>query len=218
MKECKKCHIKVQTDENICPLCQNKLIGKQNFSAFPYIPTLKKRFSLFFKILLLISITICLICAIIDYFLNKYHFSILVIYGFICLFVILKTNLNNKDSIYKTILKQLIMFTILAILWDYLTGWHNWSLTYVVPILCIAGSFGIAILAIILHNYLDEELFYFICIAIIGIIPLLFVFTDIVSNKLPSIICSFLNILCFLGLLIFKFKDVKEELVRRMHI
>ena len=29
MKQCKKCHINVITDEKLCPLCQNKLIGKK---------------------------------------------------------------------------------------------------------------------------------------------------------------------------------------------
>ena len=218
MKQCKKCHVKVKTDENICPLCQNKLVGKDEKNVFPYIPTIKKRFSIFFKVLLLVSIVVSLICIAIDYVLNKYHFSILVIFGFVCLFIILKTTLTKRDSIYKTILWQLVILAILLICWDYFTGWHSWSLTYAIPILSIVGSVSIAILSIVLHDYLDEELFYFICIALIGIIPLIFVFTDIITNKLPSIICAFLNIICFLGLLIFKYKEVLEELKRRMHI
>ena len=84
--------------------------------------------------------------------------------------------------------------------------------------MCIVGSVSIAILSIVLHDYLDEELFYFICIALIGMIPLIFVFTYIITNKLPSIICALLNIFCFLGLLIFKSKEILEELKRRMHI
>ena len=218
MKQCKKCHVKVNVTDDICPLCQNKLVGKSENNVFPYVPTIKKRFSLFFKILLLVSIIVSLICVAIDHALNKYHFSLLVIFGFVCLFIILKTTLTKRDSIYKTILWQLVIFAILIISWDYFTGWHGWSLTYAVPILCIVGSVSIAILSIVLHDYLDEELFYFICIALIGMIPLTFVFTNIITNKIPSIICALLNIFCFLGLLIFKSKEILEELKRRMHI
>ena len=218
MKQCKKCHVKVNVTDDICPLCQNKLVGKSENNVFPYVPTIKKRFSLFFKILLLVSIIVSLICVAIDYALNKYHFSLLVIFGFVCLFIILKTTLTKRDSIYKTILWQLVIFAILIISWDYFTGRHGWSLTYAVPILCIVGSVSIAILSIVLHDYLDEELFYFICIALIGMIPLTFVFTNIITNKIPSIICALLNIFCFLGLLIFKSKEILEELKRRMHI
>ena len=85
MKQCKKCHVKVRTDEDVCPLCQNKLVGSKIENIFPYVPTIKKRFSLFFKILLLVSIIISLICVAIDYALNKYHFSLLVVFGFVLL-------------------------------------------------------------------------------------------------------------------------------------
>ena len=148
---------------------------------------------------------------------NSYHFSIFVVMGFICLFVILKIALTKRDSVFKTILWQLVILALIAISWDYFTGWHSWSLSYVLPILCIVGSISISIMAIVLKDYLDEELFYFICIVLIGIIPLIFVFTDIVTIKVPSIISSFLNLVCFFSLLILKYKDVKEELKRRMH-
>lgn len=217
LKQCKKCHINVITNEKLCPLCQNKLVGNKDDNVFPYIPTNKKRYSLFFKILLLVSVIVSLICIAIDLMLNKYHFSILVVFSFVCLFVILKTTLTKRDSIYKTILWELIIFALIILGWDYFTGWNSWSITYAVPILCMVGSVSVAILSIILHNFLDEELFYFICIALLGIIPLFFVFTNIVTTKIPSLVCSFLNIICFFGLLIFKYKEVNEELRRRMH-
>ncbi len=217
MKVCKKCKVKVKTDSDFCPLCQNKLTGKQEENVFPYIPTIYKKYFTFFRILLLVSIIISLTCIAIDLMINSYHFSIFVVMGFICLFVILKIALTKRDSVFKTILWQLVILALIAISWDYFTGWHSWSLSYVLPILCIVGSISISIMAIVLKDYLDEELFYFICIVLIGIIPLIFVFTDIVTIKVPSIISSFLNLVCFFSLLILKYKDVKEELKRRMH-
>ena len=217
MRICKKCNLRIKTDSDICPLCQNKLIGKKEENVFPLIPNIYKKYFTFFKILLFISFIISLLCITVDLMINKYHFSLFVILGFICLFIILKTAFNNKESIFKSILSQLIILSCLSILWDYFTGFHHWSITYVIPILCIICSINLAILSIVLKDYLEQEIFYFICTILIGIIPLLFIVIDI-PNKIPSVISVLFNLICFITLLIFKFKDVKEELKRRMHI
>ena len=217
MRKCNKCNLKFKTDLDICPLCQNKLVGKKEDNVFPFIPNIYKKYSTFFKILLFISFIISLICITLDLMINKYHFSIFVVLGFVCLFIILKTAFNNKDSLFKSILSQLVILSILSVIWDYFTGFHSWSITYVIPILCIICSINLAILSIILKNYLEEEIFYFICIALIGVIPFIFILIGI-PNRIPSIISILLNLICFVSLLIFKFKDVKEELKRRMHI
>ena len=217
MRICKKCNLKIKTDSDICPLCQNKLIGKKEENVFPIIPNIYKKYFTFFKILLFISFVTSLLCIAVDLMINKYHFSLFVILGFICLFIILKTAFNNKESIFKSILSQLIILSCLSILWDYFTGFHHWSITYVIPILCIICSINLAILSIVLKDYLEQEIFYFICAILIGIIPLLFIAIDI-PNKIPSVISVLFNLICFITLLIFKFKDVKEELKRRMNI
>lgn len=217
MRICKKCNLRIKTDSDICPLCQNKLIGKKEENVFPLVPNIYKKYFTFFKILLFISFIISLLCITVDLMINKYHFSLFVILGFICLFIILKTAFNNKESIFKSILSQLIILSCLSILWDYFTGFHHWSIIYVIPILCIICSINLAILSIVLKDYLEQEIFYFICAILIGIIPLLFIAIDI-PNKIPSVISVLFNLICFITLLIFKFKDVKEELKRRMHI
>lgn len=219
MKLCKKCNVSIKTTEEICPLCQNKITGKDEADTYPYIPTIYKKYFTFFRVLLLISVVVSLITIAFDILIKtKYHFSLFVIAFFACLLVILKIALKKRNNVYKFTLWQIINLSILAILWDYFTGWHVWSITYLIPILCIMGSINISILSIVMHDYFDEELFYFICIALIGLVPFIFVITNIVTNTIPSIICIFLNLICFFGLLIFKWKDVKEELIKRMHI
>lgn len=217
MRICKKCNIKVKTSNNFCPLCQNKLIGKKEENDFPNIIPIYKRYLTFLKIILFITVTISLISIAIDLIINKYHFSIFVLIGSFCLLIFIKTTLTKRDSIYKTILWQLVVLGLISLLWDYLTGFNTWSITYVIPILCITSNIVISTLTIIFHDCLEDNLIYFICMIFIGLIPLIFVLMDI-SNKIPSIICIFFNLICFLTLLIFKYKDVKEELKRRMHI
>lgn len=219
MQTCKKCKVKIKSNDTICPLCQNILTGKKSENSFPYIPTIYKKYFTFFRILLLVSVIICSICVAIDILLPDFpNFSIFVVAGFACLIVVLIIALAKRNSVYKSILWQMIILGVIVVLWDYFTGWLGWSITYVIPILCIIGSVNMVIISIVMHSYLEEELIYFICIALIGLIPFIFIATNITTNTLPSIICILLNTICFFGLLIFKWKDVKEELQRRLHI
>ena len=96
MRICKKCNLKIKTDSDICPLCQNKLIGKKEENVFPLIPNIYKKYFTFFKILLFISFIISLLCITVDLMINKYHFSLFVILGFIFLLSFIFPNIQNK--------------------------------------------------------------------------------------------------------------------------
>ena len=217
MRICKKCNLKIKTNNNYCPLCQSKLIGKKEANDFPNVIPIYKKYITFFKLLLFICVLISLISIAVDLIINKYHFSIFVLIGIFCLLIVFKSAITKRDSIYKTILWQLVLLSFISILWDYLTGFNSWSITFVIPILCITNNIVISLLTMIFHDCLEDNIIYFICMVFIGLVPLIFLLLDI-ENKIPSIICIFFNLICFLTLLIFKYKEVKEELKRRLHI
>ena len=41
MRICKKCNLKIKTDSDICPLCQNKLICKKEENVFSSATTIE---------------------------------------------------------------------------------------------------------------------------------------------------------------------------------
>ncbi|MEG2322257.1 MAG: DUF6320 domain-containing protein [Bacilli bacterium] len=219
MRVCDKCKVQVKTIFDKCPLCQNNLKGEIEEESYPFIPTIFKKYFTFFKILLFTSIVICLICIGLDIVLKlKFHFSIYVVGGFSCLLLVLKIALSKRENVCKSILWQVVIISILAFLWDYFNGFLGWSVTYVIPILCAIGSVNMVILGVILKNYFDEYLIYFINIALVGLVPIIFILTGIVTNNIASVICIILNLISFLSMIIFRWDILKSELERRLHI
>lgn len=213
---CKKCNVRV-SGSNSCPLCQSPIV-KEGEEVFPYIEDIYSRYKLFFKILLLIAFISSLICVFIDTIIKPVHFCIYVIAGWLCLLIILKIALSKRYNIPKSVIYQTVVISILLFLWDYFTGFLGWSISYAIPIICIVGSLDILITALIMHKYIDENLIYLICSALIGLVPNIFLYTNIVSPRLPSLICVFLNVLSFGIILVLKWEVLKEEFIRRFHI
>lgn len=218
MKRCDKCKIDTDYSENICPLCQNVIEGKSD-SVFPFIPDPYKENKLFFKILILSCLLISIVAIFLDIIIpTNIHFSIFVICGILCLLLVLKIGLAKRYNISKTILWQVIIISFLCFLWDYFTGFYKWSITYVIPILCAIGSLNLVFLLKIFKVYIEDYLIYFIIVALLGFVPIIFLVLDLVTTDIPSLICIFISSVLFVLMIIFKRNDVIDELRRRLHI
>lgn len=218
MAYCSKCKVHIESNHKLCPLCQNKLEGTGE-EVYPFVPTPMKRYSTFFKILLICSVLISLLMIFLDIIIpTKHHFSIYVIAGLLCLFIFLKISLTRRENLPRSILFQVISLGIIVTLWDYFTGFRGWSITYVIPIVCIVGSIDMLILAKVMKLYIDEQLIYFLDIFLLGLVPTIFLITNIVDTNIPSLICIFLNTVAFFLVLILRWDMVIEEIKRRFHI
>lgn len=218
MKYCNKCKIETDYSENICPLCQNVITGSSE-SVFPFIPDLYKENKLFFKILMLV----CILVALISVFLNiiiptKVNFSIFVVCGIVCFLLILKIGLAKRYNISKTILWQVVIVSVLSFLWDYFNGFYKWSITYVIPIVCVIGSLNIVFLLKIFKKYIEDYLIYFIIVALLGFVPIIFLTLNLVTTDIPSLICIFISAILFILMIVFRKNDIIDELRRRLHI
>ena len=60
------------------------------------------------------------------------------------------------------ILWLVFWLSLLAVLWDVFTGWHRWSLNYVVPSLCVFAMAGMAVIARVLHLRVEDFFIYLI--------------------------------------------------------
>ncbi len=218
MKYCNKCHIKVQSSNDNCPLCQGIILDGPSDDVFPFVPTVYKKYSFFFRLLVFISLSISAICVLINILLpTEVYWSVFVLAGFACLLILLRITIDKHKNIPRTILWQVVTISILSLLWDYFTGWRGWSITYIIPTICMVGSINAAIIVKVMKMYITDYLFYFLLTIFLGFIPAIFWFTGIVQVCYPSIICIFLNLLALIAMFIFSFDSVIEELKRRLH-
>jgi len=123
MKYCSKCKLDVRTASDLCPLCQNKLTGESETAAYPNIPTIYKRFELFFKILFMSSLGLAVISIAVNLILQAFgwwwHYAV---FGIFCVWVSIFHIIKRRHNIPKAIMNQVLITAIFCIIWDIWTG------------------------------------------------------------------------------------------------
>ena len=139
MKYCEQCKVSVTGQRSRCPLCQSVLRdeGEPYEEVFPVIPTVYNRFQFFFKLLIFASAVLGIVSAVINLLLPQSGvWSLFVLGGIGCLWVFLFIAVRKRNNIPKNILWQVAVTILFCLLWDLFTGWHGWSVDYVVQ-MCI---------------------------------------------------------------------------------
>jgi hypothetical protein len=114
--------------------------GEAEEEIFPQIPFAYKR-HLALRILAFLSL-----CAVVVSFTvrtmvpTRVNWPMLVAFGLTSLWLCIIVALRKRHNVPKTILWQAVMVSALSLLWDWLTGWKNWSLDYLIPIVFVASA------------------------------------------------------------------------------
>jgi hypothetical protein len=121
-------------------------------------------------------------------------------------------------DIPKNIFSQVIVISIMVLLWDFFTGFHKWSLNFVVPILWSSSMVALAVLSKVRKLQIEDYLVYLSIISIISIFSLLLIIFKVVTTVYPAMLCFVISIISLAFLLLFEGKSLREELRRRMHL
>lgn len=223
-KYCDKCNVTVQGTMDYCPLCQNILVsddktGKDEKRIFPVIQTVYKQFENFFKLLILGTVAGGVISVAVNMLLpGTGMWSLFVIIGIVCFWIMLYIAIHRRFNIPKNIATQVFLISILSVFWDFITGWHGWSVDYVVPIACTIAMFSLQILGKVKKLPANEVMSCTLADACFGIIPIIFYFTGILNVSIPSIICVAVSIISLFAMFIFERKNMLLEIQKRFHI
>ena len=213
MKKCNSCNIKFNTTEKISPLCQNKLVGDAE-GVFP-INYKYKGTLLINKILLFLSISIFIICAFIDQQLNaQLTWSVAVGLAIITNFIIVNSILRSYKDTIGMLGKYGLVLMLILFIWYFYT--NNTIITnYLIPILCLIEQ-GLAIIigAIMRNTYIFRYLKIILINTLLSLVPILLVMFDLVTYNLLAYISGIISIITLIGLIIFYFEDLKDELSR----
>jgi len=213
MKYCPNCKIKVGTKDQICPLCQNKLSGESS-SIYPELHT--KKITKFLKILLFSTLVIMAIASYIDLLINKsLTFSIIVdlvsltIYGN---FYYWFTS-YHKDAFSLLNTYALIILLILYI-WYFVID-SKIITNFIIPIVFIAGLIFSDVAALILRHHNIQRYIKLVITEIASvIIPVSLIAFKLADYYLFIYISIGLVIVNVIGLIVFSYDQVKEELIK----
>lgn len=220
MKKCYKCNVDINSSVPKCPLCKNNIDADEiDESVFPLIPNIYKKNRLILKCFVFASIMGCFLSMMINYLISdKISWSWFVVSGIISFWITFIIGIKQRNNFMTLLFGEILIVMISAVIWDYFTGWYFWSITFVLPFLCIAYMTTLFFLRIFIKNIFKDYIIYIYINLIIGLIPLYFIIKDSLYIRWPSIICVIFSIFSILALSIFNHKQMKNELERRFHI
>ncbi len=219
MKYCGKCKVTVKSGTARCPLCQNNLEGEAEAEAYPVLPTLYKQYALFFKLLILATVSAGVISVAINLILPQTgYWSLFAVLGIACFWITLAVVYRRKNNIPHIITNQVMVLSVFSVGWDYLTGWRGWSLDYVIPLTCVGAMVVLAVVAKVMHLPAGDYIAALFVDIAFGIVPIVFYLLGMINVAIPSILCIALSLISLVGLILFEGKSMRLELIKRLHM
>ncbi len=212
----------IKGNRNKCPLCGNILPGDDDADVqveiYPEIPPAYER-HLAMRIMVFISI-VTIVASFVVYKIlpSEVNWPMFVVLGLISMWLSLIVVKRKRHNITKNIMWQVILVSLLSVIWDWRTGSRGWSLDYVIPILCVAAMFVMYVTAKVMKLRIRDYIAYFLLDGLFGIIPIMFIIFDLVNVWYPSAVCVGMSIIFLSAILIFQGENIKNELDKRMHI
>ena len=125
----------------------------------------------------------------------------------------------KRRDLLKNAQWQLILVSVACVIWDVLTGWHGWSLDFVIPAVTVGILVVLVILVRIQRHLPKDYMFYFVLTAGYGILlPMGLWIAGMLKVVLPSMICSATCLLFFVWLLSFRGREFREEMQKKFHV
>ena len=218
---CKHCGVTITDKTTSCPLCQN-VLEDLTFDGIQTYPDIKERFKkleLFKRMIQFAGIVTIVLCCFVDFKINRsFGWSIYVIGAVLYGGIVLFTFLNPTSGYRKRIFFTLFGGVLLVLLIDLKTGFHGWSVNFVLPGMIFFLNVGLLVLMIINRRNWQSYMIYQIGVILIGLIPLALIFKGIVKYPMLSELAVLSSVFVFIGTLIFGGRVAKIELKRRFHI
>ncbi|MCI8650808.1 MAG: hypothetical protein HFG20_11920 [Anaerotruncus sp.] len=221
MQYCENCRLKVAGARHECPLCQGALSGNgcPEEEIYPQVPFARHQYRPVIRLMVFLSAAAIILCGTANYlFFNGRYWSLFVAAAIGSMWVSLSSAVLRRHNLPKSVLWQVFWLSLLAVLWDLLTGWHHWALDYVVPILCSFGLVVMAVLARLLKLHTQDFLVYLMIDGLFGILPALFLVFGWVQVVYPSAICVAASLLSFAAVISFGGDALLNELRKRLHL
>ena len=138
--------------------------------------------------------------------------------GCVCAWLVVMVAYSKRRNILKNEIWQLLLISVIVILWDRFTGWRGWSVDFILPFGVLSVQFSVPVIARVNRLKREEYLFYLVQACIAGLIPMILAWTGVVKFVYPSVICAGISILTLAALFIFCKKDTLREFHKKLRM
>lgn len=172
----------------------------------------------FFKLFSFTCIAAVVTCFMVNYiFTPKLYWSLFVAGGALSMWITLAVGFFKRHNLLKNGIWQMIIIPIVCIIWDYCTGWHEWSLDFVMPIVFLVVQISMFIITKVQKLPVAEYMIYYIMACLLGLLPAISLSLRTSGFVIFDVLCGGFSFLWLIGLLIFKGKDMFVELYKKLH-
>ncbi|MBQ6835398.1 MAG: zinc ribbon domain-containing protein [Lachnospiraceae bacterium] len=222
MSKCNICNIEILDETDHCPLCHSILTQTDELeNMYPDVRIMQKKLVLFSRIYLFAAILFDVFLISVDLHQDKSSriwWSIIVGLILLYIYILLRYAILGKAGYKWKVILLTAIAVISAVAIDFLTGYHGWSLDYVMP----SGILIMDVIIMILMYYNSRNwqsyIMWQILMILCSIIPIVLYITGIERNAYMAYLPMVVSGSLFLGTMIIGDRRAMQELKRRFHI
>jgi len=221
MRYCEKCGVHVLGSLRSCPLCQGSLSGEPSPAedVYPEIPLYGRLHAPLLRLLILLSVAAAGGCGAVFLCIPQYGWAALsVLAGLGSGWLTVGIAVRKRKKPFKAVFWQICTLSLLAVAWDWGTGFLGWSLDYVLPILYACTMLAMTVIARILRLQVQDYLVYLVMDILLGLLPLVLLLCGALHVVYPAAACVAVSMVLLAVLVLFEGPALKSELLRRLHV
>ena len=213
MQICPKCKVKIRGNKVCCPLCQGQLKETEG-NIDPSFPILKKRHIsniTFLKVCTFVFVALEIIFITLNIMTNgQFSFISPVILGLLAAWVTVITTMYLRNNLIKVVTWEVVVAIVVDIYIDVKTGFHGWSLAWMVPSTLVALVVGTIIIAAVLRLRLDEYILYIVFDLIMALLQIIPIRNAMNHFPWPAVVSIVTYLILLAAMVIFRFRDLKN--------
>ena len=221
MQVCNKCNIRIRGRKECCPLCQGKLSeteGEDNH-AFPVLEKRKISSITFLKVCTFIFLVVAIVFGTINIMTKgEYPFIGPIILGAFVAWIDIIATMYLRNNIIKVITFEVLVAIVVDIYVDIRTGFHGWSVNWMIPMTLIGLAITTIVTASIMKLRLDEYILYIVFDFVMALLQIICIKNGMNTLPWPAAASIMFYLILIAALVIFRFRDLKNASEKMFNI
>jgi len=221
MQICQKCNVKIRGRKECCPLCQGRLkeVEGEDNPSFPILEKRKISNITFLKMCTFLFVASEIIFGAIN-IMTAGEFSFIgpVMLGILVAWIDVIATMYLRNNLIKVITFEVIVAIVVDYYIDIKTGFHGWSINWMIPMTLIGLAIATIVIAMALKLRLDEYILYIVLDFVMALIQIIFIRNGMNSFPWPAVASIITYMIIIAALVIFRFRDLKNASEKMFNI
>ncbi len=221
MQICQKCNVKIRGRKECCPLCQGRLkeVEGEDNPSFPILEKRKISNITFLKMCTFLFVASEIIFGAIN-IMTAGEFSFIgpVMLGILVAWIDVIATMYLRNNLIKVITFEVIVAIVVDYYIDIKTGFHGWSINWMIPMTLIGLAIATIVIAMVLKLRLDEYILYIVLDFVMALIQIIFIRNGMNSFPWPAVASIITYMIIIAALVIFRFRDLKNASEKMFNI